>query len=84
MLFTLNETSREPHLTDTTEETLPPPSNQGSPQPRANGSGHIRRTSAMDVSTNEAGARAVVEEQVRLVMRFCYLSISLPTFFLHP
>lgn len=69
--FHLQWTSREQHLTDTTE-TLPPTSNRGTPRPRANESGHIKRTSATDVSMDEAGVRAVVEEQVCLAMRSCY------------
>ncbi|KAI0257574.1 hypothetical protein BJV78DRAFT_1278074 [Lactifluus subvellereus] len=69
ILFTLDETSREQDLTDTTDDTLLPPSNQSTSQSRVNESGHIRRTSAMDTSTDEAGVRAVVEEQVRTLQR---------------
>lgn len=71
ILFTLDETSREQDLTDTTDDTLLPQSNKGTPQSRVNESDHIRRNSVMNVSTDEASVRAVVEEQVCLVIYFC-------------
>jgi hypothetical protein len=62
------EISREKHLTDNNEETLLTPTNQIA-QSLANESSHVPRTSVMDVSTDEADVRIVVEEQVCLVIR---------------
>jgi hypothetical protein len=57
------ETSHE-HLTGTTEEALLPKSNPETPQPQANDNSTTRSSPRRDVSSSQAGVRALVEEQV--------------------
>ncbi|KAH9985431.1 hypothetical protein BJV74DRAFT_847148 [Russula compacta] len=58
-----------PTVEGTLEEAPPPPSNHGTPQPRTIENGRIRRVSTMDITTDQAGVRAIVEEQVRPLQR---------------
>lgn len=62
------ETSRE-HLTGTTEEALLPKSNPETPQPQANDNSTTRSSPRRDVSSSQAGVRALVEEQVQPLQR---------------
>lgn len=64
--FVINET-RELHPTGTSEGA-PPPSSPVTPQPRTTENGRIRRVSTVDTSTDQAGIRAIVEEQVCLAL----------------
>jgi hypothetical protein len=74
--------SETPELqtTGTPEGARLPPSNPVTPPPRTTESGRIRRASTVDTNTDQAGVRAIVEEQVCIA-----LSASLiPQRFLDP
>jgi hypothetical protein len=61
--FVINEIL-ELQPTGTPEEVPLPPPNAATPRPRTAENGRIRRASTMDTSTDQAGVRAIVEEQV--------------------
>ncbi|KAF8507119.1 hypothetical protein F5888DRAFT_1647747 [Russula emetica] len=58
-----------PIVEGTPEEVPLPPPNPATPRPRTAENGRIRRASTMDTSTDQAGVRAIVEEQVRPLQR---------------
>jgi hypothetical protein len=60
--FVINEIL-ELQPTGTPEEVPLPPPNPATPRPRTE-NGRIRRASTIDTSTDQAGVRAIVEEQV--------------------
>jgi len=61
--FVINEIF-ELQPTDTPEGAPLPPSNLATPRSRTTENGRVRRASTMDTSTDQAGVRAIVEEQV--------------------
>jgi hypothetical protein len=65
--FVLSETL-ELQSTGTPEGARLPPSNPVTPQPRTTGNGRIRRASTVDTNTDQAGVRAIVEEQVCITL----------------
>jgi len=67
IFFVINET-RELQSTGTSEEAPLPPSSPVTPQPRTTENGRIRRVSAVDTNTDQAGVRAIVDEQVCLTL----------------
>jgi hypothetical protein len=75
------ETSHE-HLTGTTEEALLPQSNPETPQPQANDNSTTRAFPRRDVSSSQAGVRALVEEQVWTTA--CPLSLFHPMLLIPP
>ena len=64
-LYVLSLTRRV-NCTTGTSEGAPPPSSPVTPQPRMAENGRMRRVSTVDTSTDQAGVRAIVEEQVCL------------------
>ncbi|KAI9460895.1 hypothetical protein BJY52DRAFT_1261051 [Lactarius psammicola] len=61
--------TQDPIVEGTTEEALLPQSNPENPQPRANENSTTRNSPRRDVSSSQAGVRALVEEQVQPLHR---------------
>lgn len=70
--FVINEILKLQPIGTPEEVPLPPP-NPVTPRPRAAENSRIRRASTMDTSTDQAGVRAIVEEQVCVALS-CSLS----------